>query len=422
MRTNTIFRVMVGAGAVIAAAGCDNFLSVENPGVIDAGTVDPVADAPTFAQSALNNMYTAFDNVAVYQAWFTGEAWLGDTFPTRNDISKRNIDYTNGTMEGDVWSPLARAIATGERTGELLADLSDASSNLNIARATFASAYAIQLMAETFCQTVISSSLDNIGAPLGQQAAAAEAEARFEKVVSVATANGNAEATILANAARVGLARARLFQGDYAGAVTAAQDVPEDFEFYVPRVDDPANRGPLSNTIYSFTLARPSLVVPPYFRALDDPRITSALGGDGFPLKTQGNDLAFHRQTKYTDYGAGVRLASGLEAQYIIAEAQYKQGNPAAALALIVERQDLDTADGDDFATGDATLIELLDQRARDFYLEGQQMGTWFRNPAATPYVLPAGMEYYAEPGSEIGQQTCFVVPDDEVLNNPNFN
>jgi hypothetical protein len=132
--------------------------------------------------------------------------------------------------------------------------------------------------------------------------------------------------------------------------------------------------------------------------------------------------LDFYRQIKYDDWGAPVRLASYLEAQYIIAEAQLKQGNPAAALALIAARSVAGTGDGDDFATDpNSTLTELLDQRARDLYLEGQHMGTWLRNPDATPYVYRAGSNYYAEAGSVVGTQTCMPVPDDEVLNNPNF-
>lgn len=409
----------------LGAVGCgDDFLTVDNPTVIDASTVDPVQDAATFSQSALNNMYTAADNVAVYQAWFTGEAWVGDTFPTRNDVAKRNIDFTNGTVSGEVFNPLAQAIASGERTQELLAELPDAATNINIARATFASAYAIQLMAETFCEVVISSGLgERLGAPMSQQEGAAQAAARFQKVIAVAGTGTSAEAKLLVNASRVGLARALLFRGDYAGAIAAARDVPTTFVFMVPRVDDPANRGPLGNTIYSLTLARPSLVVAPYFRALNDPRVTSALGGGGFPLKTQGNDLDFYRQTKYTNYGDDFRLASGLEAQYIIAEAELKRNNPAPALALIAQRQAAGSSvDGDNFAADpNSVLTELLDQRARDFYLEAQHMGTWRRNPTATPYVLPAGMEYYAEAGSKIGTQTCFPVPDTEVQNNPNF-
>ena len=425
MNFHSIARIAGAASLALVATACDDFLSVDNPTVIEASTIDPVADAPTFANSALNNFYVAADNVAVYQAWFTGEAWVGDTFPTRNDIAKRQIDFTNGTASGEVFTPLARAIATGERTLELLADATPgAATSLNVARAAFASGYGIQFMAETFCQVVISNGLEkeDLGSPITPVAGAAEAAIRFRRVIEAAQQASGAEATRLLNAARVGLARAELFQGNYAAAIAAAQLVPKDFEYIIPRVDDPSNRGSLGNTVFAFSRDRPSLVVPPYIRALNDPRIESVLGGGGFPTKTQGNDLDFYRQQKYLDYGADIRLASGLEARYIIAEAQLKQNNPAAALALIAERSIPGTADGDDFASDpNSTLTELLDQRARDFYLEAQHMGTWLRNPGATPYVYKAGTAYYAEAGSTVGNQTCFPVPSAEVLNNPNF-
>ncbi len=424
MHFKSYIRISGAVAVALTATACSDFLRVKNPTVIEASTIDPVADAPTFANSALNNFYIAADNVAVYQAWFTGEAWVGDTFPTRNDIAKRQIDFSNGTLSGEVYNPLARAIASGERTLELLEGASGTGTALNIARAAFASGYSIQYMAETFCQVVISSGLgDKLGSPITPAAGAAEAVARFNRVITSAQAAGGTEGTRLVNAARVGLARALLFQGNFAGAVAAAQQVPAAFVFNIPRADDPSNRGALGNTIFAFSRDRPALVVPPYFRALNDPRVASVLGGTGFPLKTQGNDLDFFRQQKYLDYGADMRLASGLEARYIIAEAQLKQGNPAAAIALIAERAAAGSAvDGDDFAdTPDDVITELLDQRARDFYLEAQHMGSWLRNGNETPYVYRAGSAYYAEAGSTVGTQRCMPIPSGEVLNNPNF-
>lgn len=423
MHFQSFARIAGAAALALTATACDDFLSVENPTIIEASTVDPIADAATFANSALNNFYVAADNVAVYQAWFTGEAWLGDTFPTRNDIAKRQIDISNGTLSTEIWNPLAQAVSTGEAVLNILDGVTGGTSTMSRATAALASGYSIQFMAETFCQVVISSSLDDIGAPIAPAAGAAEAAARFELVRSELTGVTGAEAARLRNAATVGLARALLFQGDYAGAIAAAQQVPDTFTYMIPRVDDPSNRTSLGNTVFSFTLSRPSLVVPPYFRALNDPRVTSALGGPGYPTKTQGNDLAFYRQRKYTEWGSDVRLASGLEARYIIAEAQLKQGDPTAALALIAERQAAGSVvDGDDFAADtNSVLTELLDQRARDFYLEAQHMGSWLRNGTATPYAYRAGDAYYAEPGSIIGTQTCMPVPDDETLFNPGF-
>lgn len=425
MHFQTFARLAGAAALALTATACDDFLTVDNPTIIEASTVDPIADAATFANSALNNFYVAADNVAVYQSWFTGESWVGDTFPTRNDIAKRQMDISNGTLASEVWNPLAQAVSTSEAVIEILDGVTGGSSTISRATAALSSGYSIQFMAETFCDVVISSSRENIGPPISPVAGAAEAEARFELVVSELTGVTGAEATRLRNAANVGLARARLFQGDYAGAIAAAQQVPDTFKYMIPRVDDPSNRTSLGNTVFSFTLARPSLVVPPYFRALNDPRVASALGGTGtgFPAKTQGNDIDFYRQLKYTEWGSDMRLASGLEARYIIAEAQLKSGDPTAALALIAERQAAGSAvDGDDFADDtNAVLTELLDQRARDFYLEAQHMGSWLRNGTATPYVYRAGDAYYAEPGSVVGTQTCMPVPDDETLFNPGY-
>lgn len=420
-----VARVVGAAAIALSATACDDFLRVDNPTVIEASTIDPVADAPTFANSALNNFYIAADNVAVYQAWFTGEAWVGDTFPTRNDIAKRQIDFNNGTLSGEVFNPLARAVASGERTLELLAEATaGATTSLNVMRASFASGYAIQFMAETFCEVVISSGLgEKLGSPISPLEGSVEAADRFRAVIAAAAAaTPGAENTRLLNGARVGLARALLFQKDYAGAIAAATQVTDGFEYIIPRIDDPSNRGSLGNTVFSFSRDRPSLVVPPYLRALNDSRIESAV----IPplLKTQGNDLDFFRQLKYPDYGADIRLASKLEARYIIAEARLKQGSTAEALALIAERQavDPDAGEGNDFAdNSNPVLTELLDQRARDFYLEAQHMGTWLRNGAATPYVYRAGDPYYAEAGSTIGTQTCMPIPANEVQNNPNF-
>ncbi len=431
------FRPIVGAtvaaAILVTATGCDSFLEVKNPTVIDASTVDPVADAPTFSLSALNNLFDAFDNFIVYGAWFSGEAWEGDTFPTRTDIGRRTIDFvegvgtTNGTVNGDIYEPLARAIATGENVQVLLAGLPDATSNINVVRATYASAAGILFESELFCQTVISSSLADLGSPLTSTEGAAAAEERFRRVISQGTAVNTAESLKLANAARVGLARALLFQGKNAEAITAAGEVPADFELFAPKVDDPSNRDALGNTVYSFTLARQSLVVPPYYRALNDPRVTSDLTitASG-PQKAQDNFFDFHFQTKYTGWGDDIRLASGLEARYLAAEAQLNLGNPDPALALIAEREAAGegAASGDDvdFVATRGTMTYLLDQKARDFFLEGTKMGDWRRNPLTAPYVPPAGSPYYnTSEGGVFGTQTCMPLPDDEILNNPNF-
>ena len=42
--------------------------------------------------------------------------------------------------------------------------------------------------------------------------------------------------------------------------------------------------------------------------------------------------LAYYYQRKYAGFGQAVRLASGLEARYLLAEAELKLGDPARAV------------------------------------------------------------------------------------------
>jgi hypothetical protein len=416
LRTATVM------GAVAAVGACDSFLDVDDPTVIDAETIDPVLDLPTFANSALQNLFDAFDNFVVYSGWFSGEAYVGDTFPTRNDIGRRTVEFSNGTLRDDVYFPLAQAISTNENVLKIMTDNSVSNPEIE-ATANFASGWAILFEAESFCEVVISRGLadEDLGTPISPEDAMGEAIARFNAAIAAAGGDAN-----IVSAANAGKARAHLFRGEYSEAIAAAALVPAEFAYAVPKVDDPAFRNRLGNTVWGFTLARASLVVPPYFRDLNDPRIAYRLwtNDSGTPIKSQGNDFDFYGQEKYPNWDASLRFASGLEARYISAEAQLKSGNEAAALELIAERTVPEAASGDDidFVPDTGTLVQLLDQKARDFFLEGTHLGDWRRNPDSTPYVAPAGAPYYAdEVGGQFGNVACLPTPQREVDNNPNF-
>ena len=63
------------------------------------------------------------------------------------------------------------------------------------------------------------------------------------------------------------------------------------------------------------------------------------------------------------------------------------------------------------FASTDLTetLAELMDQRGRDFWLEGKRLGDWQRNGDSVPYILQPGSDYY-KTGFKVGNQTCMPV------------
>ena len=114
---NTIQRAVTRTIAVsvlmCGTAACSNkFVDVTNPNVIDAATVDPIASQALLANSAQQNFAAAYGWLAVYSSWFSGEADVADTFPTRNEFGFRQIADVNGSLLTDTWQPIQRAAAS----------------------------------------------------------------------------------------------------------------------------------------------------------------------------------------------------------------------------------------------------------------------------------------------------------------------
>ena len=148
------------------------------------------------------------------------------------------------------------------------------------------------------------------------------------------------------------------------------------------------------------------------YRSLGDPRVPVSDVSQG------PNGVAVFYQEKYSGASAPIRIASGAEAQLVIAESDIAAGTAASLqnAAAIVNtfrargnQPPLSTAD-------QATLrAALIDQRRRELFLEGHHLGDINRfNVTLTPAVgarHPAGGTY--------GSQKCLPLPDVERLNNP---
>src|SRR5690606_19489675 len=401
-----------GAGACLLAVmvGCD--LDVSHPGVIDADTFDPVQDAYVLSMSAQQNFYTSYATLVNSTALYSGEIWTGAVRQESNDIARRAIVDTNIDLNSSFWAPLQLAIATNDEVVDVLREAPDFASNLNVARSSMWAGFALTLMGEIFCQGVL-----NVGPPLTPAQTLDEAIDRFQLAIDVASGLSGAEATKILNASRVGLARAYLQKGENANAANAAASVPHDFVANAIYVDDPQSRGRTGNSVFQTSAGNTQIVAEAY-RELNDPRVPYADAG----TNAQDGRNRLYRQRKYVSFADPIRVASGLEARYIIAEAELKQGSTASALALIAERR---AVGGQPEFTGTGTdeiLAELMDQRARDFWLEAKHLGDYLRNPSATPYVPAQGTPYYKPEQGNFGPMTCLEVPFVEKANNPNFN
>jgi len=401
-------RLLAGVVA-LALLGCD--MDVDHPTIIDADSFDPAGDATTVSMSAQTRFWSGYASLVLWSAYFSGELWTGAARVETNDVGRRNV--TSSSLDvAPIWGAVQTGIADNELAIRVLAAAPEAPTDINLARASMNAGFAIQLMAETFCEGVILG-----GPPLSESQMFDTAAHRFTRAITIATAigAGNAEAVKILNAANTGIARVHLQRKDYTAAATAAAVVPAAFVYNAVRIDDTSNRG-LGNTLYSTGTLGTTVVVPAPYRALDDARVPFTSAG----TKAQDGLLDLFRQNKYSGYGSPIRIASGLEASYIAAEASLVgSSNQAAALALIAARRDAGGQPAFAGGSNDLVLAELMDQRSRDFWLEARHLGDWRRNPTATPYVEPAGAQHYKT--GVFGTATCVPIPDSERNANPNF-
>jgi hypothetical protein len=406
-----VSRTAAGTALLLGATACgDKFVTVTNPNLIDASTVDPVASGATLALSSMQNLTTAMGWMASYGSWFTEETNVGDTFPTRNEFGFRQITDLNTSLNGDVWVPISLAAASSKQVLDLA--LPTPATNINVARAAFVRGFAVLQIAQDFCEGTLSS-----GPKLTTTALLDTAAFWFTKAIDVGTANATAEGVSLANASRVGRARAKLQKKDNAGAAADAASVPAGFQYDLRYTDDAANRGRLSNRQWQFSFDRANLSVAPFFRT-NDPRVTYRTGAAATAAAQDGNlPGGYYQQTKFPAYGTSMRLASKLEADYIAAEAT----GSAAMLALIQSRRAALGQPAYAGATTDAAVLtEFYNQRAFEFYLEGKRMGDLRRNPAGISNMTATGGTYFKPGYQAVGSQTCYPLPRTETDNNPN--
>ena len=403
-------RSLAVAAVLAGTAGCSDFLTVDNPNVIDVNAIDPVQDATALANSAQQNFAAALGWHIMYSSWMSGETLVAETFPTRNEFGRRDPQDSNGSLNGDVWNTLSLAAASTKIVLDL--ELPTPDTNLNRARSFLWRGYSFVVMAESFCSGTV-----NSGPELTTVAMLDSAVANFTSANTIGKAINTAESNALANAALVGRARAHLQAGRKPLAATDAAAVPADFVFNLPFVDDLANRNRMSNRLWQFTLDRGSMTVAEAWRT-GDPRVSFKAPGEHSLTPQDPSSGAFYIQNKYPAFTSPIRVASKLEAQYIAAEA----GTTADQLALIAARR---SANGRPAYAGgtDATsvLTELMTQKGFDFWLEGKRLGDFRRNPSNVLYVPVPGAAYFKPGFPAIGNKTCYPLPLPEKDNNPNL-
>ena len=416
LNKRTISQALAAAAMATGLLACDEFLKVRTPTVIEVDALNPVTDAPVLANSAVQNVAVAYGWLSMYSGWMAGEIDVAETFPTRNEFGRRAVDPSNGSLSGDVWTPLSQAAASTYIVLEIQG-LPTPASNPDLQKAHFALGWAFLLMAENFCQGTV-----RAGPPLTTQMMLDSAIVHFTSAITIGTANGTAAAVAMANASLVGRARAKLQGTDDAGAIADANAVPAGFNYNFEYFDDLSNRTRLGNRLWQFTADRGSIAIAPIWR-VTDARIPQRVAPSNLLPQdanyTVDRGLAYVIQDKWRGFNLPIRLASKMEADYIAAEA----GGAATQLALLDARRIANGQGASGIAVGNtaAVLTEFENQRGREFFLEVKRLGDLARNGAAVLGAPVPGSTYFKPGFAPVGSQTCIPLPITETDNNPNF-
>jgi starch-binding outer membrane protein, SusD/RagB family len=285
--------------------------------------------------------------------------------------------------------------------------------------------YAYRVLGEHYCDAVI----DGSGLQSGQAWFEA-GEAAFSNAMQVAEAGGQ---TNLRLAAIAGRAQMRVWLGNWAGAVSDAQQIPDGFMHTVGMDGDPAGA---RNRIWFASVDLPYRTLTAwnswaYNHHLDtgDPRVR----GDDWNQPSTGaltgfGQVPFVQQRKYTTADSDIPLASGWEMRLIEAEALLTQGSWEQAMTLInqVRTRNVSTTTGQPLEPWTANSLTeawafLKRERYLELWLQGRRFGDlrrWEDQGA------PGGVDWMDyESLSPIfvdnPRSRCLVVPPNERQANP---
>lgn len=417
MRRRGAHAAAVTALCALLLGGCDvnSLLDVDAPGQIPADRLENPAYAGLLVNGAVADFECAQGAFVLVSGIISDEladAQLGSAgwwYDRRNASLQTGGAYgVNGCAVNQtpgVYRPLSTARWAADNALRNLQAWTDAqvpNRTALIATAAVHAGYSLAGLGMIMCSAAL-----DAGPEMTSQQLFALGEERFTTAIDAATAANNAT---LRNAALVGRARLRLFQGNTAGARADAQQVPIGFVFSATASQDNNRR---YNRVFASNVLNGFYTVETQSRNLTtggqvDPRTQVSapgqLAADGTPLWVQH---------KYTTYGSPIPVAKGTEAQLIIAEID---GGQAAVNIINALR---DRAGLPHFSSMDPAAIRaaVIEERRRELWLEGHRMYDIRR--LELPLVPAPGTPFVR--GGTYGNTTCLPLPDIERFNNPNI-
>lgn len=398
--------------SALAACDVEGLLDVDAPGQIPAERLEDPKYAALLVNGAVADFECALgafilvggimgDELADAQLGSAGW-WYDRRDAGTNTGGAYGVNGCDANQTPGVYRPVSTARWSADNALRNLQGWTDAqvpSRAALIATAATYAGFSYAMLGMTMCSAAV-----DAGPELTSQQLFALAEQRFTTAMETGGADA---ATVLA--ARVGRARVRLYQGNRTGAAADARLVPAGFVLNATASQDNNRR---YNRLFAANTLNGFYTVDPQSRELRtggevDPRTAAR---DAGRLASDGTQL--WAQQKYTSYSAPIPIATGREARLILAEAEGGE----VAVDLINSLRD--AAGLPRFGGGDDAAIarELVEERRRELWLEGQRMYDIRR--FSLPQLPAPGTPFVR--GGSYGTTTCLPLPDVERFNNPN--
>lgn len=403
------------ATPLLTACTTDELLKVDAPSLLPADRFQDPSQAALLVNGAIADFECAYASSIMVEGLIADEfadAQLGAAswdYDRRSSNQDPGGDYGYQGCTSDqrvgLYAPLSTARWSADNVLKLLQAATDQQvakrDSLTAAAALYAG-FSYAMLGQSMCEAAI-----DLGPRVDQQALFKAAEDKFTIAIDAAT---KANVSALKNAALVGRARVRLYQGNKTGADADAKLVPADFVYNATYSDATARR---YNRVFSSIQRTGLYTIEPASRNLTtegqpDPRVAM------FNTGVNGGDRTVIWMTKrYTSNSSPIPLATWEEAQLIIAEAEGGQAAINAVNALR-DKAGLPHYSG---ATDAASIQSLIvDERRKALFSLG------VRNYDIQRFNLPFNPAIGAPfgKGGTYGNTTCLPLPNIEKFNNPN--
>jgi len=407
MMTESIKRVRIAAVVLIAAgaAGCDDFLSVQDPGRF----TDEALNAPSALNAVANgvegDMWAVYDDFATFGGLMTDELQHTGTWGQWEDMDQGRIGPAIGTDNNVhrnlMWARTAAQKAQ-ERFATVMADSAERTELM--ARVVATEAWLNLLMGMHACESprealgepVPDSEMFNLSIPI------------FTRAITIAKAANSADYERFATAGR---ARANLFAGNLDAALADAQTIPDTW-VYTAKFSETA----ISNSIVSF--AHHTRLKAGGLDPINQPKVDQQANAMRDPFSNQvdqrlvftrqgrgaDNVKNFFNQEKFKALSDDVRMASGWEMRLIEAEVQMKKGNLSGAVEAINRVRANAGLTPHNAAGATAAQVQqyLLWERFAQLYLEGHRMHDLARFNQVTAVMGPGRAVKFAMDTNEL--------------------